>query len=68
MAPPALAITIGLAACGGSSSSGPTPAAYVKSICQAIGPFEKTVQKRSSALNLSTIRARPRARRRCRAS
>ena len=36
----ALAITAGLGACGGSSSSGTSPAAYVKSICQAIGPFE----------------------------
>jgi hypothetical protein len=53
----AIAITIGLAACGGSSSSGPSPAAYVKSICNAIGPFEKTVQQRSSALNLSNIKS-----------
>jgi hypothetical protein len=53
----AIAVTIGLVACGGSSSSGPTPAAYVKSICNAIGPFEKTVQQRSSALNLSTIKS-----------
>jgi ABC-type transporter Mla subunit MlaD len=53
----ALAITAGLAACGGSSSSGTSPAAYVKSICQAIGPFEKTVQQRSSQLNLSNIKS-----------
>jgi hypothetical protein len=43
-----LAISVALAACGGSS--GVSPATYVKSICQAIGPFEKTVQSRSSAL------------------
>jgi hypothetical protein len=53
----AIAIAAGLAACGGSSSSGTSPAAYVKSICQAIGPFEKTVQQRSSALNLSNIKS-----------
>jgi hypothetical protein len=52
-----LAISVGLAACGSSGSSGSTPAAYVKSICQAIGPFEKTVSSRSSALNLSTIKS-----------
>jgi hypothetical protein len=53
----AIAIAAGLAACGGSSSSGTSPAAYVKSICQAIGPFEKTVQQRSSQLNLSNIKS-----------
>jgi hypothetical protein len=53
----AIAIAAGLAACGGSSSSGTTPAAYVKSICQAIGPFQKTVQQRSTALNLSNIKS-----------
>jgi hypothetical protein len=52
----ALALAASLAACGGSSGgSGVSPAAYVKSICQAIGPFEKDVQSRSSALNLSSI-------------
>ncbi len=45
---------LALSGCGGSS--GVTPAAYVKSICSAIGPFEKTVQSRSSALNLSSIK------------
>ena len=49
----AAALAISLAACGGSGSSGVTPAAYVKSVCQAIGPFEKTVQSRSQALNQS---------------
>ncbi len=51
----ALTATAVLAGCGGSSSSGVTPAAYVKSICSAVGPFEKDVQSRSSALNLSTL-------------
>jgi hypothetical protein len=53
------AMTAGLplAACGGSSSSsGPTPAAYVKSICEAIGPFEQSVQTRSKNLRLATIK------------
>jgi hypothetical protein len=44
-----------LAGCGGSSSSSVSPAAYVKSICSTVGPFEKDVQARSSALNLSSI-------------
>jgi hypothetical protein len=50
-----LATAVSLAACGGSSSSGVSAGSYVKSICQAIGPFEKDVQSRSSALDLSTI-------------
>ena len=32
-----------------------TPADYVRAICEAIGPFESDVQRRSSALDLSTI-------------
>jgi hypothetical protein len=52
----ALALAGSLAACGGSSSSsGVTAGAYVKAICTAVGPFEKDVQARSSALNLSKI-------------
>ena len=51
----ALATVLSLAACGGSSSSGVSAGSYVKSICQAIGPFEKDVQSRSSALDLSSI-------------
>jgi hypothetical protein len=49
----AVVLAVSLAACGGSGSSGVSPAAYVKSVCEAIGPFEKTVQSRSQALNLS---------------
>jgi hypothetical protein len=66
----ALAATVALAGCGGSSkssssgasssttsqSSKVTAASYVKSICSAIAPFEKDVQAKSSALNLSTIK------------
>ncbi len=50
-----LAMTAVLAGCGGSSSSKVSPAAYVKSICSTVGPFERSVQARSSALNLSSI-------------
>jgi hypothetical protein len=53
----AVAVAFSLAACGSSGSSGPSPAGYVKSICQAIGPFEKTVQSRSKSLNLSNIKS-----------
>ena len=50
------AMTAALAGCGGSSgSSGVSASAYVKSICAAVGPFEKDVQARSSALNLSSL-------------
>lgn len=56
----ALALAAALSACGSSSSSssgssGASPAAYVQSVCTAVGPFEKDVLTRSSALNLSTI-------------
>ena len=54
-----LAVSLTLGACGGGSSSGSssvTPAAYVKAICQSVGPFEKDVQSRSSALNLGAIK------------
>lgn len=53
-----VAISAVLAGCGGSSGSsgsGVSASAYVKSICSSIVPFEKDVQSRSSALNLSTI-------------
>ena len=54
----AIAVSLSLAACGGSSgSSGPSPAAYVKSICQAIGPFEQSVQTRSKALQTASIKS-----------
>ncbi len=51
----ALAIAV-LAGCGSSgSSSGVTPAAYVKSICTAVAPFEADVVKRSNQLNVTTL-------------
>jgi hypothetical protein len=56
--PAALALTAVLAGCGSSSSSkssGVSAGAYVKTVCQAVGPFEKDVVRRSSALNLATI-------------
>jgi predicted small secreted protein len=50
-----LAITALLAGCGGSSGgSGVSAGAYVKSICSAVGPFEKDVASRSSALSSLT--------------
>lgn len=56
---PALACVMGVAfaGCGSSSSSGQTvsPQAYVKSVCTAIGPFEKDIQQRSSSLNIAGI-------------
>jgi hypothetical protein len=51
-----LAVPGVLVGCGSSGSSTTTPAAYVKSICSAIGPFERDVQSRSSALNLTSIK------------
>ena len=53
--PAILAITAVLAGCGSSSSSGVAPSAYVRAVCTAVGPFEKDVVTRSSALNLTTI-------------
>jgi hypothetical protein len=50
-----VAITIVLAGCGSSSSSGVSAGSYVKAICSSIGPFEKDVQARAGALNLSAI-------------
>jgi hypothetical protein len=49
-----LAAIVAVAGCG-SSSSGVSAAAYVKSICQAVGPFQKDVATRAGALNVSTI-------------
>ncbi len=51
----ALAVTTLFAGCG-SSSSGVSAGSYVKSVCSAVGPFEKDIQSRSSALDLSTIK------------
>jgi hypothetical protein len=45
-----------LAGCGGSSGGGKVSAAsYVKSICNAVAPFEKDVTQRSNALDLSNL-------------
>lgn len=49
----ALAASLVLSACGGSSTV--SAGSYVKSICQTVGPFERNVQASSSALNLSSI-------------
>jgi hypothetical protein len=53
----ALATTAGFAGCGSSSSSGVTAGAYVKAVCNAVGPFEKDVAARSGALNPTTIKS-----------
>jgi hypothetical protein len=53
-----IAIASVLAGCGASGSSGSSaasPSAYVKAICSTIGPFEKDVASRSSALSPSSI-------------
>jgi hypothetical protein len=53
-----VALALALGACGGSSgSSGVSPAAYAKSICTAVVPFERDVATRSDALNLATIKS-----------
>ncbi|HEY2770310.1 MAG TPA: hypothetical protein VGI87_07075 [Solirubrobacteraceae bacterium] len=66
-----LVVAIALAGCGSSSKSTSSSASgstttssskvsagsYVHSICSAISPFEKDVQARSSALNLSSIKS-----------
>jgi hypothetical protein len=45
-----------LAGCGsGGSSSGVSAGTYVKSICTAVGPFEKDVAARSNALNTAKL-------------
>ncbi len=50
-----LAASAAFVGCGGSSSSGKSPEAYVKAVCQAIGPFQKDVQAKSSALDVSNL-------------
>ena len=50
------AAVAGLAGCG-SGSSGVSPDAYVRSVCNAVGPFETSVAARSNALNPSTIKS-----------
>jgi hypothetical protein len=54
-----LVLSAALTACGSSSSSssGVSAAAYVKSICEAVGPFEKDVQSKSNALDLAGIKS-----------
>jgi type VI protein secretion system component VasK len=50
-----LAMAVALAGCGSSGSSGVTAAAYVKSICTAVVPFERDVATRSTALGLASL-------------
>lgn len=50
-----LAVSAAFAGCGGSSSSGVSAQTYVKAVCSAIGPFQKDVQAKSSALDVSSL-------------
>jgi hypothetical protein len=54
-----LAAAAGIAAvvagCGSSGPQSVTPAAYVKSICSAVAPFESDVQARSNALSSTKL-------------
>jgi hypothetical protein len=53
----AIVAAVLLAGCGGgsSSSSGVSAAAYVKSVCTAVGTFRKDIQDKSSALSATTL-------------
>jgi hypothetical protein len=53
----ALASAAILSACGSSGSSGVSAAAYVKAVCNAVGPFEKDITSRSQSLNSSLTSA-----------
>ncbi len=54
-----VAVTAALAGCGGSSSSssGVSPASYVKSVCGAVIPFEQDVLTRSSQINPTSVKS-----------
>ena len=49
----AVATAIVVAGCGAKNEV--SPAAYVKSVCTAVGPFERDVATRSSALDVAHI-------------
>ena len=51
-----LGVLAGIGGCGSSSSS-VAPAAYVRAVCNAVGPFESNVAARSNALNPSAIKS-----------
>jgi hypothetical protein len=55
----ALAVLV-VAGCGGSSSSQVKPAAYVKSMCTAIGNWRNTIQSAGVALQASNPASAPR--------
>jgi hypothetical protein len=56
----ALAVAVLIAAtavgCGSGGKAGVSPAAYVKAVCGAVGPFERDVIRRSGALDVATFR------------
>jgi hypothetical protein len=49
-------VAIGVAGCGGGSSS-VSARAYVRAVCSAVGPFEQKVAARSDALNPQSIKS-----------
>ena len=49
----ALAAAASLAACGGSSHDGVSPASYARSLCAAVAPFEDEILRRSNQLRLA---------------
>lgn len=48
-----------LGGCGGSSSSGVAPDAYMTSVCRAIAPFENDFAKHGAALNVVSSATTP---------
>ena len=51
-----LGVLAGIGGCGSGSSS-VSAAAYVRAVCNAVGPFENDVRARSNALNPSAIKS-----------
>jgi hypothetical protein len=52
-----MVITLAVSACGGSSSSGVSAAAYVKSVCTAVRSWANDIAARSNALNVTSIKS-----------
>jgi hypothetical protein len=56
----ALAAAVVLAGCGGSGSSGSSKVsatAYATALCKAVGPFERDIYSRQSALKIADVRS-----------
>jgi hypothetical protein len=54
-----LAVIALLGGCGGSSSSGVDPDAYMTSVCRAIAPFENDFAKHGNALDVTSPASSP---------